>query len=198
MNAADLLKQMSEGKESGGGNYIPDGKYTLILDVAEIEKKRSCHAFIAELIVEESEDVFVDSNKLNEGENAPKAAPPGTRVTFFEGDNKEGWEGRVRAFTRGLANMPKGTDDELVQAEGVKVYIDGKYRGYRVYLETYRNKPTKSGVWIPKQNWQSHPNTEADVRSGLDILEGKAPAPAPAPAPDAASEPDDDPLAAAK
>lgn len=193
--AADIFGKIAEADANSGGNFITDGKYLLIIGDAEIKDLDEGWTAITEFLVEESDNVKVDKNMLNDGEEAPEARGVGETVSDVQ---------KLDKFKSAASNVvalvcaAEGVNDKNLTVDQKKVlssrFFNGEFRGHRIRCETYRKeKRGKKGEFMALRSYRHVENTSEMIADAIARLEGKAPA-----SPADAAPAGDDPLAAAK
>lgn len=175
MGIKDIAKKMAQSKAAGGGNYLKDGRGVLIVKALKHEDMYKGETFVAELLVEASEEI-------------PGAGPcnaPGTTVSFVQ--QFEEYPDTAFANTKAFVYALTGEDDASVeQSAAARVArkekprdwtADDEYaalyemlcspeqpaRGMRIRYETYRKTTKKSGKELVLPRWSRIDQTDEQI-----------------------------------
>jgi hypothetical protein len=176
--AEEIFAGIADAAANNGGNYVTDGKYTLIVNDIKLDKLDEGWTHIAEFVVEKSANVKVDVNMLNDGEEAPEARLAGESVSDVQKIEKfKSAAGNVVALICALAGANDRTLDKAAKQKLLSEARGDKYRGHRVTCNTYRKeKRGKKGEFMSLRSYKHVDNTPEMVAEGIKILEGGAPA----------------------
>jgi len=175
MGIRDIAKKMAQTTAAGGGNYLKDGRGVLIVKALKHEDLYKGETFVAELLVEVSEEL-------------PGCGPcntPGTSVSFvqqFE-EYPDTAFANTKAFIFALTGEDEGTltksaadkvarkakpkewsaDDEFGELYEALCGADQPARGMRVRYETFRKTTKKTGKELVLPKWSNIQQTDEQI-----------------------------------
>jgi hypothetical protein len=171
-----LLSEIAKSKAANGGNYLRDGRYTLVLEHLSVETLFAGRTFIAELYVQEAAN---DPTAKDERGVQIEANPVGSSVTFLQQFDKHPMTAfkATKAFLLALADEKEEEVDEAEFVAYLELAIgkDQPLRGALVKAESYR-KPTKDKskmLVLPK--WIAAGNTPEQIAARRKLLDNQAP-----------------------
>jgi hypothetical protein len=183
----DIFKRIAGSQSSGGGNFIKQGKGTLIIKNVKLPNLYNGDTFIAEFQVKASESYPDAVDKAGKPESANA---PGTGCSYVQQLEKfESAPGNVKAFVEKLVGNSDLSDDDFVgllkevvnedpnakDDDGQKLEVN-PMRGHEIGFETYQKpiqKGPNAGKMITLIRWEHLETDDATVQANRDALDGK-------------------------
>ena len=170
-----LIGQIASSRAANGGNYIRDGRYTMMLKSITVEDLFKGDTLVAELEVLESED---DSTAKADNGNPIKANPKGDVVSFIQQFKEHPMTAfsATKALILALLEEDEAScsADQFSKAFKNAVGKDQPLRGTLVKCSTYRKLTKDKSKLLVLPKWTSVPQTEEEIAGRRKALDGAA------------------------
>lgn len=173
MGIRDLAKKIAESRSSGGGNHVRDGRGVCIVKALKHETLYKGETFIAELLVESSENL---PDAKNADGSQIQANAPGSSFSFLQQfeEYPDTAFGNTKSFILTLMGEADVQAEEFAKSYERLVGAQQPARGMRIRFETHR-KVSKKGVSLVLPSWETVPQTVeqiAETRAKMDSTAG--------------------------